>query len=104
MTAEAEQILKEWKNNVMTAKIHVVIGEHSGLVVDKSNSGSLVDSVARQVGVSRLAEYIFKTSALANELASNEPRSGESLAAEESLVTDTAELDPRTRTASSTAG
>jgi hypothetical protein len=74
VTVEAEQIIKEWKNNVMTAKTHVVISGHSGPVVDKSNSGSLVDSVARQVGVSRLAEYIFKTSALANELASNEPR------------------------------
>ena len=47
------------------------------------------------MGVSRLAEYTFETSALADELASNEPRSEESLAAEESLVTDTAELDPK---------
>jgi hypothetical protein len=37
VTAEVEQILKEWKNNMMTAKLHVVIGEHSSLVVDKSN-------------------------------------------------------------------
>jgi hypothetical protein len=78
VTAEAEQILKEWKNNVMTAKIHVVIGEHSGLVVDKSNSGSLTDSLARQAGVSRLAKYIFETSALVNELVSNEPKSNKS--------------------------
>jgi len=95
VTVEAEQIIKEWKNNVMTAKTHVVISEHSGPVVDKSNSGSLVDSVSRQVEASRLAEYIFKTSALANELASNEPSSNKSHAAEEPLATDTVELDPK---------
>jgi hypothetical protein len=79
----------------MTTKTHVVIGERSGPVIDKSNSGSVIDSLARQGGVSRLAEYTFETSALVDELASNEPRSDESLAAEESLVTDTAELDPK---------
>ena len=78
VTVEAEQIIKEWKNNAMAAKTHVIIGEHSGPVVDKSNSGGLVDSLARQVGVSWLAEYIFETSALANELASNEPSSNKS--------------------------
>lgn len=62
----------------MTAKTHVIVGEHSGPVIDKSNSGSLVGSLARQVGVSRLAEYIFEASALANELASNEPSSNKS--------------------------
>jgi hypothetical protein len=79
----------------MTAKTHVIIGEHSGPVVDKSNAGSLVDSLARQVGVSSLAEYIFETSALANELASNEPSSNKSHAAEEPLTTDTVEPDAK---------
>lgn len=68
MTVEAEQIIKEWKNNVMIAKTHVVISEHSGPVVDKSNSGSLMNSLAKQDGVSRLAEYIFETSPVATSL------------------------------------
>ena len=45
--------------------------------------------------VTRLAEYIFETSALAYELASNELSSNKSHAAEELLATDTVELDPK---------
>jgi hypothetical protein len=41
-----------------------------------------------------VAEYIFETSALADELASNELSSNKSHAAEETLATDTIEQDP----------
>jgi hypothetical protein len=79
---------------MMTIKTHVVIGEHSGPVIDKSNSGSVIGSLARQDGISRLAEYIFETSALADELASNEPSNNKPHAADEPLVTVAAKLDP----------
>jgi hypothetical protein len=62
-----------------------------------------MDSLARQDGVSGLAEYIFETSA-PNELVSNEPSGNESHVGEEPLATDTVELDLRTHTAPSTTG
>jgi hypothetical protein len=75
----------------MTAKTHV-IGGNSGL---SPNSGSLMGSLARQPGASRLAEYILETSALVNEPVSIEPNSNKSHVGEEPLATDTVERDPK---------
>jgi hypothetical protein len=71
----------------MTTKTYVIIGERSGSSIDKSNSGSVTDYLARQRwGLEGWPSTPLRL-LLADELASNEPSCNKSHVVEE-LISD----------------